>query len=111
MVSVKFLKEETYLTGFEIEGHANTKTRSKVTEDKIVCSAVSMLAQSTLYGIGDVLRYPVKYEVRSGYVKCDISNLIEKEIINCQVLLKTMETTINKLLEEENYRIYIRLLN
>ncbi len=111
MIFIKFFKDEKYLIGFEIKGHANFKTNKKLIEDKILCSSVSMLAQSTLYGIGEVLKYSPRYEVESGFVKCDISHLEDEQKLNCQVLLKTMEVTINKLLEVENYSKYMSLVD
>lgn len=111
MILIKFLKDEKYLIGFEIKGHANYKNGKEIIEDKILCSSVSMLAQSTLYGIGEVLKYSPKYKVENGFVNCDISDFSEEHKINCQVLLKTMEVTIYKLLEEKSYSKYITLID
>ena len=111
MIFIRFFRDEKYLIGFEIKGHAEFKNGRKVIEDKIICSSVSMLAQSTLYGIGEVLKYSPKYEVENGFVKCDISDFNEEHKINCQVLLKTMEVTVYKLLEEESYNKYITLMD
>lgn len=101
MVNVKILKRENLSLGFKIEGHAlsdNELMKSGNAYD-LICNSISILSQTILIGITEVLGVKAKYEIHDGFLDINLSNLKESEIESCQVLLLTFEKSVESLVE------------
>lgn len=86
MTNVIFKKRNENIISFEIEGHAGFDEYNK----DIVCSAISVVSQTTLIGILEVLKINVDYCIEDGFISLSLEENHEEEIIKCQILLKTM---------------------
>lgn len=64
----------------------------------LICNSVSVLSQSAVIGMEEVLKLPVKYEINDGYLSLNLSELNEDEIEKGQVLLKTFEKSMESLM-------------
>ncbi len=85
-----------------VSGHAGY---AKHGED-IVCSAVSVLAQTILIGLVEVLKQEVEYEISEGYLEFNLENKNNNDSINA--LLDTFELGIENLLQD--YGRYLKLI-
>lgn len=101
MVNVKILKRENLSLGFKIEGHAlsNEEIMKSGNAYDLICNSVSILSQTILIGITEVLGVKAKYEIHDGFLDINLSNLKESEIESCQVLLLTFEKSLESLVE------------
>lgn len=58
--------------GFEVSGHAGSDTYGR----DIVCASVSVLAQTAVNALGELTRAKADYEVREGYLRCAIPEVM-----------------------------------
>ena len=101
MIKVTILQKGNLSLGFKISGHALSREEIESTVGDaydLICNSVSVLSQSTLIGMEEVLKLPVKYEINDGYLSLNLSDLKEDEIEKGQVLLKTFEKSMESLL-------------
>ena len=90
------------ITGFKLSGHAKF---AKSGED-IVCSAVSVLAQTAVQGLKMVADIDIRYEIREGYLSCWLpEELTEKQQVMSTAILETMYVGLKNI--EENYMKHI----
>jgi len=101
MVNVKILKRENLSLGFKIEGHAlsDDELMKSGNAYDLICNSISILSQTILIGITEVLGVKAKYEIHDGFLDINLSNLKESEIESCQVLLLTFEKSLESLVE------------
>lgn len=107
MVEVKFFyRNNEEISGFQIEGHAGFAKTGK----DIVCSAISVLAQTAVIGLGEYLQEgSFKYSISDGYLKCILQNDLTAEENNAaQIILKTMYLGIKSI--EEGYASHVRII-
>jgi len=95
MIRVSLKHDENgCLTGFSVKGHAGYR---RFLFDK-VCEAVSVAAQSTLYGLEQVVNAKLYSNMYDGYLELEVLPSQSAEVFNgAQVLLKTFELTIRSL--------------
>ena len=101
MIKVTILQKGNLSLGFKISGHALSREEIESTVGDaydLICNSVSVLSQSVLIGMEEVLKLPVKYEINDGYLSLNLSDLKEDEIEKGQVLLKTFEKSMESLL-------------
>ena len=101
MIKVTILQKGNLSLGFKISGHALSREEIESTIGDaydLICNSVSVLSQSVLIGMEEVLKLPVKYEINDGYLSLNLSDLKEDEIEKGQVLLKTFEKSMESLL-------------
>ena len=101
MIKVTILQKGNLSLGFKISGHALSREEIENTVGDaydLICNSVSVLSQSVLIGMEEVLKLPVKYEINDGYLSLNLSDLKEDEIEKGQVLLKTFEKSMESLL-------------
>lgn len=101
MIKIIILKNKDLSFGFKIEGHALSKEEIESTVGDaydLICNSVSVLSQSVIIGMEEVLGLPIKYEVNDGFLSLDISTLNEDEICQGQILLLTFEKSIESLM-------------
>jgi uncharacterized protein len=119
MIKIRILKKDDLRLGFKIEGHALSKAEIEKSGNAydLICNSVSVLSQSTLIGMEEVLKLKIKYEINDGFLHINLSNLKEQEIEKSQVLLLTFEKSIESLIESLKLTFgskkdseYIRLL-
>lgn len=95
-----------YITGYKLTGHAGY---SKQGEFDIVCSAVSVLAQTAVQGLKMVADIDIEYEIKDGYLSCQLpKELNDKQQLMSTAILETMFVGLKNI--EENYKkhIYVR---
>ena len=119
MIKIRIFEKKNLKLGFKIEGHALSKAEIEKSGDAydLICNSVSVLSQSALIGMEEVLKLNIKYKINDGFLHIDISNLKEQEIDEAQVLLLTFEKSIESLIESIKLTLgnnkdseYIRLL-
>ncbi|MGG7214452.1 ribosomal-processing cysteine protease Prp [Clostridium nigeriense] len=119
MIKIRIFKKDDLRLGFKIEGHALSKAEIEKSGNAydLICNSVSVLSQSTLIGMEEVLKLKIKYEINDGFLHINLSNLKDQEIEKCQVLLLTFEKSIESLIESLKLTFgskkdseYIRLL-
>ena len=101
MIKVIIFKQKHISLGFKIEGHALSREEIESTTGDaydMICNSVSVLSQSAVIGMEEVLKLPVKYEINDGYLSLNLSELNEDEIEKGQVLLKTFEKSMESLM-------------
>ena len=101
MIKVTILQKGNLSLGFKISGHALSREEIENTIGDaydLICNSVSVLSQSAVIGMEEVLKLPVKYEINDGYLSLNLSELNEDEIEKGQVLLKTFEKSIESLM-------------
>ena len=119
MIKIRIFGKEDLRLGFKIEGHALSKAEIEKSGDAydLICNSVSVLSQSVLIGMEEVLKLKIKYEINDGFLHIDLRNLKNQDIENTQVLLLTFEKSIESLMESIKLTFgnnkdseYIRLL-
>ena len=101
MIKVTILQKGNLSLGFKISGHALSREEIESTTGDaydLICNSVSVLSQSALIGMVEVLNLPVKYEINDGYLSLNLTGLKEDEIEKGQVLLKTFEKSMESLM-------------
>lgn len=104
MTSVTFKKKDEYLISFKIKGHAGFDEEG----EDIVCSAISMISQTTLIGILEVLKIDVEYCIEDGFLNLSLEKKSMDEIEESQVLLQTMLLGLKNI--EITYGDYINVI-
>ena len=101
MIKIAILQKGNLSLGFKISGHALSREEIENTIGDaydLICNSVSVLSQSAVIGMEEVLKLPVKYEINDGYLSLNLSELNEDEIEKGQVLLKTFEKSMESLM-------------
>ncbi|SCJ90154.1 Predicted ribosomal protein [uncultured Clostridium sp.] len=101
MIKVTILQKGNISLGFKISGHALSREEIENTIGDaydLICNSVSVLSQSAVIGMEEVLKIPVKYEINDGYLSLNLFDLKEDEIEKGQVLLKTFEKSMESLM-------------
>lgn len=124
MINAKIFYKGDSIIAFVIDSHAMPEDRDFNNDVLLVgeafdmvCNSVSVLSQSVLIGIDEVLKLNCTYEVADGYLKLDLSDFSEEELAKSQVLLKTFEKSLESVIlslddmfGNNKRREYIRLL-
>lgn len=124
MVKVKIKQHNDDIVGFVINGHAIGNDRDFSNEPALVgeafdmiCNSVSVLSQSVIIGLDEVLELNSTYEIQDGYLKLDLQDFNLEELNQAQVLLKTFEKSLesvilgfDQLVGEKKRREYITLI-
>ena len=101
MIKISILKRKDISLGFKISGHALSRKEIESTIGDaydMICNSVSVLSQSIVIGIEEVLKLPVEYEINDGFLSLNLSNLKEQEIQSAQVLLLTFEKSLQSIM-------------
>ena len=101
MIKIAILQKGDLSLGFKISGHALSREEIENTIGDaydLISNSVSVLSQSAVIGMEEVLKLPVKYEINDGYLSLNLSELNEDEIEKGQVLLKTFEKSMESLM-------------
>jgi len=91
--------------GFKITGHSGYAAQGK----DIVCSAVSVLAQTALLGLLKVAEAEVDYRLEEGYLECSLAGAdSDRKRIMCEAILETMYEGLKSI--RESYIKYIDIV-
>lgn len=96
MTKIQIYKKNNNIVGFTLSGHTNFSQHGQ----DVLCAGISAISQSTVLGIISVLKLQPELEKNDdkGYLKIDLSNCSENEIKSAQVLLKTMQISLQDIL-------------
>ena len=101
MIRVTILQKGNISLGFKISGHALSREEIENTIGDaydLICNSVSVLSQSAVIGMQEVLKLPIKYEINDGFLSLDLTNLKNEDIEKGQVLLLTFEKSLESLM-------------
>lgn len=101
MIRAEFRSKSDNLVSVELSGHADSTNSGY----DLVCCAVSVLSQSILIGLTEVLGLEVDYSIENGFLSFSLENMSEDEIEKCQVLMRTMLLGLKRI--ELSYGKYI----
>ncbi len=102
MVKVELKLKKNDIYSAEISGHANSKEYGH----DIVCASVSVITQTILLGLIDLLDGNIEYKVESGYLYFKIPEDLEPSMFEkvC-ILTNTLRLGLDNI--KENYSSYI----
>ena len=96
MIEIRIESKNENIMSFRINNHALIGREAILAGDAydMVCNSVSVLSQSVVIGLDEVLKLNVNYEIRDGYLALDLNGFTQEEIDQSQVLLRTFEKSI-----------------
>ncbi|EHJ02006.1 protein of unknown function DUF464 [Clostridium sp. DL-VIII] len=105
MIKVKVKQHKDVIVGFVINGHAMSGDRDFSNDSALIgeafdmiCNSVSVLSQSVIIGLDEVLKLNSTYEMKDGYLKLDLQDFNREELNQAQVLLKTFEKSVESVI-------------
>ena len=105
MITVKINEKESKIVGFVMDGHALSDDRDFSSDSALVgeafdliCNSVSVLSQSVIIGLDEVLKLNSTYEIQDGYLKLDLQDFNAEELDEAQILLKTFEKSLESVI-------------
>ena len=119
MIEIRIESKNENIMSFRINNHALIGREAILAGDAydMVCNSVSVLSQSVVIGLDEVLKLNVNYEIRDGYLALDLNGFTQEEIEKSQVLLRTFEKSIestilslDEMFGSKKRREYITLL-
>ena len=107
MIRVTYLREQGRLVGFDCKGHADYAEQGQ----DIVCSAVSVLAQTAVLGLVQVAHIPAGYAIEEdGGMHCILGrDATEEQCKEAELLLKTLSTGLHAV--DESYPGYLKFVS
>ena len=98
-VSIQSDKQKNIMS-FTMKGHAMENRDAILPGEayEMGCNSTSVLSQSVIIGLDEVLNLNVNYEIGEGYLKVDLNGFTREEIKKAQVLLKTFEKSLESLI-------------
>ena len=118
MIKVIIKLKDQNITSISINNHALEDREALLAGDAydMVCNSVSVLGQSVIIGLDEVLKLNVNYEIGEGHLKVDLEGLNVDEKEKAQVILKTFEKSLesvilslNQMFGDKKRREYINL--
>ena len=119
MIKVIIKLKDQDITSISIDNHALEGREAILAGDAydMVCNSVSVLGQSVIIGLDEVLKLNVNYEIGEGHLKVDLKGLSKDEKEKAQVLLKTFEKSLESVIlsleqmfSKEKRKEYINLI-
>lgn len=101
MIKITIFKKDDISYGFKIKGHALSREQMESETGDVydlVCNSVSVLSQSAVIGVAEVLKLPVKYDTKDGFLHMNLFNLKAEEVKRAQVLLLTFEKSLESVI-------------
>ena len=88
MITIKIKRNnQKEIVSYYVTGHAQTAPHG----EDLVCAAVSVLAQTTILGLYQVLEQQPEYKIADGDLRCKMENsLTETQRREATILLETM---------------------
>lgn len=100
MIKIRIQSRSNNIISYTIKDHALRDREAVLIGEAydMVCNSVSVLSQSVIIGLDEVLKLNVSYEMADGYLNLDLSEFTLEEIESAQVLLKTFEKSIESVI-------------
>jgi len=100
MIEIKIRSKDNKILSFSINNHALLEREAIIAGEAydMVCNSVSVLSQSVIIGLDEVLKLNVNYEIKDGYVALDLNGFTQEEIEQSQVLLKTFKLSLDSVI-------------
>ena len=101
MISITIFQKNNVSYGFKIKGHALSREQMESETGDVydlICNSISVLSQSAVIGITEVLKLPVKYDTENGFLQMNLFNLKAKDVESAQVLLLTFEKSLESVI-------------
>lgn len=105
MIKITINKRNNNIVSFVIDNHALPGDRDFNHDSALVgeafdmiCNSVSVLSQSVIIGLDEVLKLNCTYEMKDGYLKLDLSDFTDDELNQAQVLLLTFEKSLESVM-------------
>ena len=107
MITFTVWKSEHQYKGFESKGHADYAEQGQ----DIVCSAVSVLAQTAVLGLVQVAHIPAGYAIEEdGGLHCILGrDATEEQCKEAELLLKTLSAGLHAV--DESYPGYLKFVS
>ena len=100
MIEVKIRSNQENILSYEINSHAIINREAIIAGEAydMVCNSVSVLSQSAIIGLDEVLKLNVNYEISDGYLSLNLDGFNGEEIEKAQVILKTFEKSLESVI-------------
>ncbi|MGL5634016.1 MAG: ribosomal-processing cysteine protease Prp [Sarcina sp.] len=100
MIKIRIETEKNNIMSVTIKNHALREREMILAGEAydMICNSVSVLSQSAIIGLDEVLKLNVNYEVSDGYLKIDLTGFSNDEIEEAQVILKTLEKSLESVI-------------
>lgn len=100
MIEVKIRSNQENILSYEINSHALINRGAIIAGEAydMVCNSVSVLSQSAIIGLDEVLKLNVNYEISDGYLSLNLDGFNREEIEKAQVILKTFEKSLESVI-------------
>ena len=100
MIEVKIRSNQGNILSYEINSHALINREAIIAGEAydMVCNSVSVLSQSAIIGLDEVLKLNVNYEISDGYLSLNLDGFNREEIEKAQVILKTFEKSLESVI-------------
>ena len=100
MIEVKIKSVAQKIDSISIDNHALAEREAILAGDAydMVCNSVSVLGQSVIIGLDEVLKLNVNYEIGDGHLSVDLNGFDEDERAQAQVLLRTFEKSLESVI-------------
>jgi hypothetical protein len=103
-VNISRSSKNNKIMEFEISGHAGYDEYGR----DIVCSAVSILAQTAVIGLVEYVRIDCTYEIEDGYLYCKLpEHCSEQQQVKIDSILETMVLGIENI--KNGYESYVSI--
>lgn len=102
MITIVIKESKNNIVGFEITGHALSREEINSTVGEaydMICNSISVLSQSTLIGLEEVLSLKTNYKLNEGFLSIDLVKFKTEEIEKAQVLLKTFNLSVKSVIQ------------
>lgn len=99
MIEVKIKSVSNRIHLISINNHALQGREAVIAGDAfdMVCNSVSVLGQSMIIGLEEVLKLNVTYEIGEGHLLVDLKGLEIDEVNKAQILLKTFDKSLESI--------------
>ena len=78
--------KENNIVKYYVNGHANAAQHG----EDIVCASISILAQTTLLALHELLSIEILYDMRDGWLSCELPSLTKDLREKANLILNTM---------------------
>jgi len=78
MVKVEFVRRKGKIVSFKIKGHA--QPIEKQLDVDLICNSISVISQTTVIGIEEVLKIKVKYVIDDGFLNLNLEDQTIEDI-------------------------------
>ncbi|WP_156298908.1 ribosomal-processing cysteine protease Prp [Streptobacillus canis] len=105
MTNVEFSEKEDKIVSFLIKGHTEAYNYG----EDIVCASISATSIMTLNGLIEVLKVKkLNYEMKDGYIFCDLRNVDAEDLNKSQSLLKSLAIMLKQISKDYPKNVQFR---